>query len=120
KISGKTYPIEANGDITDEDALTALGVAASSQPQGGGGGDDGGSGSLASWVLKTPMNVLAVPPSAIFTDESAKNSCVQENNQIIKIKVVSSQLGQSYIVPAGNSVTITSVNMSPADNLVCQ
>jgi hypothetical protein len=114
KINGATYPVEANGDITNEDALTALGVAASSQ-QGG-----GGSGVVASWVLKTPMSVLAVPPSAIFTDESAKNSCIQQNDQIIKVKVVSSQLGQSYIVPAVQGANIESANMSPADNLVCQ
>jgi biotin carboxyl carrier protein len=83
--------------------------------------DDGGSGSVAvQWLLARPIDVLVVPPSALWGIRD-RHGCLlaQGDARPILVEVAGSDLGQSFVVaPAG--AVIRAVVARPSTATSCR
>ncbi|KAA8816632.1 hypothetical protein EMB92_07110 [Bifidobacterium callitrichos] len=69
------------------------------------------------WVLKTPINVWEVPPSAVY-DVAGNQGCIAADGKPVVITIVASELGKTMI--AGASDTLGRVNIAPSGTQKCR
>ncbi|MBW3093612.1 hypothetical protein KIH79_11910 [Bifidobacterium sp. 82T10] len=103
-------------------AKTQAGMASGSDMASGGsdsaGVSDGGSmsGSLSvtfKWVLKTPLNVWEVPPSALY-DVTGETGCVASDGKPVPATIIASELGKTKITVDADS--LGRVDIAPGDD----
>lgn len=95
-LAGMAIPVEADGVITDAEALANLATAPEfaeldieqAQPA-----------LTSSWALVEPIRVAVVPPSAI-RELSGSQGCVQESAGLTPVTIIASQLGRTLVVPS--------------------
>lgn len=98
RVGGLAVHVDASGAITDRRELTALSrstaVTAATDPHA----------ITASLELAAPSKVAVVPPSAVVGPD-ATHTCVVSHNQAIRVAVLGSQLGESYVTFGDNPPT---------------
>ncbi|MDR0433197.1 MAG: peptidoglycan-binding protein [Bifidobacteriaceae bacterium] len=115
RVDGFAVEMPADGVIEDAGFLNAL----------------GGSGIYKRWVaeeglstltveteLATPIDVVGVPPSAVY-ELNGDSGCVTTPNGPIAVRVVTSQLGETFVVPAGDDVFSQVVAPAPEGAKSC-
>lgn len=140
-INGQTFDVPAGTtELTDGALLSA--ITASSEYRvvmlTGGVGGSGGSGSGASgvagetsgasgggsinisytWKLKTPIDAITVPPSAVI-QATGGVGCVASEGKSVPVRIISSQLGKTMI-EAENNADLTTVEVKPTSAKPCR
>lgn len=138
-INGQTFDVPAGTtELTDGALLSA--IAASNEYRvamltGGVGGSGGASGGDASgapsgasaggsinisytWKLKTPIDAITVPPSAVIQAADGVG-CVASEGKSVPVRIISSQLGKTMVAPE-NDAAITTVEVKPASAKPCR
>ncbi len=139
-VDDKELPVDSTGAITDPTALQLLQtlpdyVSAMSKGSGsggnsttsnaassasGGGDGNGSNGPVIDAVFRLvhAVKVTVVPPAAIY-DETATSACVWSTSRgAVKVTVVGSQLGQSYVI-APNGRPVGRVSLQPPQKSSC-
>lgn len=141
-VDDKELPVDSTGAITDPTALQLLQTLPdyiSAMSKGSGSGQSGSStGSNAAssassgadgtgsngpvidavFRLVHAVKVTVVPPAAIY-DETATGACVWSTSRgAVKVRVVGSQLGQSYVI-APNGRPVGRVSLQPPQKSSC-
>ncbi|WP_143008985.1 peptidoglycan-binding domain-containing protein [Actinomyces ruminicola] len=115
----RSFPVNADGTITDADALQVLQSAPSSpQPRSDGtsSGDatDASTQSRtveASWVLADPLALATIVPSALYDIDGVK-ACVQDAaGAAYQVEIITSRLGKTLV----NVTTIDGVAAEPRE-----
>ncbi|WP_115727046.1 peptidoglycan-binding domain-containing protein [Actinomyces culturomici] len=94
-LSTGALPVPADGVITDPDTIRAIKESDQYAAFTTALGDGEGVFSVP-WSLATPVSALVVPPSSLFGIIGA-DACVAHDGSVHKVRIVGSQLGQSYI-----------------------
>ena len=134
-INGKDFDVPPDAqEIADGATLSA--IAASTEyrlvtlggqggqgGQGGGQGDGGQSGGGTvnvsyTWRLKQKLDVLTVPPSALY-DARGSQACVRAAGKAEPVRIVASQLGRTMVTPDGGDV-FRSVEVEPTVRTSCR
>lgn len=107
--------VDKDGAVTDPEALARITETSLYQTSVA---SEGAVGLTATWALATPLEVLAVPPGSLIGLGSSQ-SCVDGDDGIVPVTVVSSVVGQSLVsLPAGTRPP-RSVAVAPAAGASC-
>lgn len=139
-INGQTFEVPAGStELTDSALLSAIagsteyrlaaldgGNSAAvgadlSSDSANAGGNASSNGSLNvsyTWKLKTPINAVTVPPSAV-THAAGGAGCVVTSGKSVPVRIISSQLGKTMI-EAENDANLTTVEVKPASAEPCR
>ncbi|MCL1923226.1 MAG: hypothetical protein FWG15_05150 [Propionibacteriaceae bacterium] len=114
-IDGVTLPIDDEGHITDAETLATL----SSLPAFAQASMDSSPATLtATWELVDTATVWMIPPSSISAG-SPTLGCVIGDGNPINIRIIGSQLGQSFVVPIEDTAPPAEVSLDPAKLSQC-
>jgi len=117
-IDSDTIPVTDDGQITDATALTTL--LASSAYATTSANASGTRQLSARWVLAEPATIMAVPPAAIAGTGTDAVCVVDEKNTVYPVRVVGSQLGQTFILPKGETKIPGQVLATPNASTRCE
>lgn len=113
-VDGEQIPSDAEGRLSDPDALAALATTPSffaavstSTPT-----------VTASWELEAPIEVNVVPPAALY-DLDGGSACVASGGEPFAVTVLGSELGQSFVV-FDTETTPKHVDFSPEQPRSCR
>ncbi len=113
-VDGTPVAVDPNAPITDEPALAQLTVLPSMRSVTG-EQSDAPSGRLR---LSDAVQVSVVPPSAVLTDsDDPAVGCVISDGLILPVRVVGSQLGQTYVLFEG--AVPSQVEVKPTSGSTC-
>lgn len=111
-VDGVTVPVDAEGQITGPDDLAQLLATASYRNYVS---SDGETAMTGTYALATPMEVIPVPPAAIYDLENGQG-CVVGDGEPAPVKVVGSALGRSFVTfdeqPPANIRTVPDTEAS--------
>lgn len=113
-IAGQIFSIPEDGQITDPEPLTAIRNSSEFAQML----TDKASSVRYEYKLADAIAVLVVPPVAIY-DIKGSSACVQQNNKPIPIDIIASELGQSLVLPTGDT-PLKSVDLNPSKSLGCR
>lgn len=111
RVDGIDVAVEPQAPVTDPSLLARLDAAPSLQQ--GGTGDEAPVGQLR---LSEPVDVSVVPPSAVITAPDG-TSCVTTGAVPHAVRVVGSELGQTFVLFDGIPPTV--VETSPRQDTPC-
>lgn len=125
-IGSEQFDVNADGTGFDSaDLLAAIRSSdeyrsAESQSDGTAGGADATDASALSvvytWQLNTPVDVFAVPPSAIY-DEQDASACVVSDGAPTPVEVVASRLGRTLVTAADG---LGRIDVAPQEPQSCR
>lgn len=69
------------------------------------------------WVLKTPINVWEVPPSAVY-DVDGNQGCIAADGKPLTVTIVASELGKTMVAVASDA--LGHVNIAPSGTEKCR
>lgn len=107
ELSGKEIAVDQSGTITDRESLAAL---ADSAEYAKAAADSGNSGIPANYRLVEKVAVAVVPPSAVIGPP--ENQCVVSGASTIRVTVVGSQLGQTFVMFEGDAPSAVAIKPS--------
>lgn len=119
-VAGVTMAVSPEGVVTDPADLARL----ASTPDFVAAADDEAPSVSVRWSLAEPVRVTVVPPTALV-DVGDGTTCLQPVDDSgtprrpVRVDVVGSQLGQSYVVPA-DGAAVTSVAPRPDGRITCR
>lgn len=114
-VGAVTVAVGADGVVTDPATVTALAAAA---PHDAAEEEDGPVSVTGALVLQTPVIVGVVPPSALY-DLTDSTACVLAGHTATRVRTVSSQLGETFVLPEGREALPASVAVSPGRRPPC-
>lgn len=117
-VGGATIPIGADGVVGDPVALAEL-ASSPEYEAAAGNADDGAPTIGASWVLRKPVEVDVVPPTALWAVRGG-HACVQPvGGSARRVTVVGSELGQTFI-RADDGTALERVRATPDRGRTCR
>lgn len=105
-VDSVTVPLDATGDVSDPSALTELAAApsfarAAARSNGTAGEtadvENGAAAFRGTVALAEPIEVGAVPPSAVYSITGAEG-CVTSEDTALHVTIVGSQLGKTFVL----------------------
>ncbi len=114
-ISGVTYPINDQGEISDPSALAELLSSSAYETAKAASEADTAIKLTAKWSLVTPQLVTPVPPAALSGAVNG-TGCVSVAGQAVPVQVVSSELGNTLVT---SETMLTSIDSRWPDGLTC-
>lgn len=115
EIGDVTTTTDADGAVIDPSSLAAV---ASSTAFEQADVTTGVAQLNGTWRLAEPVTVWVVPPGAIVGLRGAEG-CVSSGGVTHPVRVVGSELGQSFVVPSDTTLDIATVDIAPADSTPC-
>ncbi|ADG73022.1 conserved hypothetical protein [Cellulomonas flavigena DSM 20109] len=119
-VDGERVPVGTDGQVTETEALAA--VLASSAYAGATPDDQGTRQLSLTWALRDPASVRVVPPSAVAGAGAGSTCLVATDGTPLPVQVVGSELGQTFVLPAGDGdppVLPAQVQAAPAATTTC-
>ncbi|PJJ63665.1 peptidoglycan-binding domain-containing protein [Compostimonas suwonensis] len=105
EVDGQVTSVNDDGTVTDPGALDLLsgmrGTTGAARDDGDGGAEQEPNQLAATFVLQTPVLVAALPPSSIYGVEGSEG-CVRGDAVGVPVRIVGSQLGQSFVLFEGH------------------
>ena len=106
-FNGSSLPVDPAGFVVDVGALQDLDFLRENQGRDQPSQSEPLSGTLS---LVAPIRVQSVPPNALF-EPNGSTACLRSNGKSLPVRIVGSQLGQTFItfdgVPVPHSVEIS-------------
>lgn len=97
----KTFPVEADGAITDPEALTALAAhPLVVQRLSTATGEE--LKVQVEWSLAEPLRAWSLPPAAIVT-AGTDRACVVVDGRSVPVRILASELGRTFVQPEGEA-----------------
>jgi len=125
---GLEAPVNADGTITDPASVSALSVAAEAtineSPSGDSASNSTGDGAPSARKLSGQIALAAsratnaVPPSAIIGIDGA-HGCVVADGRAVRVTIMGSQLGQTFVEFASATPQPRTVDVSPSESTSC-
>jgi hypothetical protein len=114
-VDGVEIPVEADGRVTDPDALSWI-TSSQAYVEAAAGSEAGADVTLTvAWSLLVPLQVWVVPPGSVV-GAGSETVCVRDtDDRVVPVTVTGSELGQTYVVPADPSdAQPAAVQLDPA------
>jgi peptidoglycan hydrolase-like protein with peptidoglycan-binding domain len=112
-VDGNVIPVNADGTITDSPSLVVLATLSAASATS----DDAAAPVPGTLLLSSPVAVAVVPPTSVYKVEDAEG-CVVADGRVMPVRVVGSQLGQTFVLFEGE--TPNAVSTSPGGDLPCR
>lgn len=74
----------------------------------------------ARWSLSEPTTVWVVPPRAVVVDSHSRTCVVSPDDSVVPVRVVGSELGQTFVVPAASAPVPAQVHTAPSTIASCE
>lgn len=107
-------PVDEDGNITDQQAVAAVLTSSQYVTAKENAKDTSTVSFQVEWRLAAATEVTVIPPGALF-GLSGDHGCVAHNGMPVKVQVVTSQVGQTYIIP---EISVPSVDLK-VEGLSC-
>lgn len=113
-VDDQQVPVDAEGRVADGAALQAI-AGSRSYTEAAAAAEAGADVTLTvPWSLVTSLEVGIVPPASVQDAESG-TACVRDaTGNPVAVRVVGSELGQTYVTPADEAVLPAAVRTDPA------
>lgn len=124
-VGSTSVPVGADGAIVDDATLSQLEPALPQTSSPGTAAESGNSDTSTAdageitgeFALAQPIRIGVVPPTAVY-GITGSTGCVSQNGEAVKVTIVGSQLGETYIhLPSGK--TPKTVDLSDAERQSC-
>lgn len=113
-LGDAALPVDASGEVDDLETIAAI-LASPQYAAAKETAKESGTVSLQlEWSLREPITVTVVPPGALF-GLSGSTGCVAHDGVVVPVRIVTSQVGQTYVVPDSD---IDSVDLN-VEGLAC-
>jgi len=115
-IGATQVPVDIDGHVASEHLAALL----SSETYISTPVDEQGSRQLtARWSLAEPTTVWVVPPGAVLVDRQSGTCVVSPGGSVVSVRVVGSELGQTFVIPAASVPVPAQVQTVPSTTASC-
>ncbi|MFF1529461.1 hypothetical protein [Cellulomonas sp. NPDC058312] len=112
-VDEQAVPVDPDGEVRDATSLAAVAASRSYRDAASGGDPTADVTLTVTWSLAEPLEVGVVPPSAV-AGAGTPTSCVRDvAGRPVRVGLVGSELGQSYVVPAPGASLPDAVRTDP-------
>ncbi len=116
-IGATQVPVDVDGHVASEHLADLL----SSEIYISAPVDEQGSRQLtARWSLAEPTTVWVVPPGAVIVDRHSRTCVLSPDDSVVSVRVVGSELGQTFVVPADSVPVPAQVHTAPSTITSCE
>ena len=125
---GIEAPVNEDGTITDPASVSALSRAAratiNDSPSANSGSNSTGDGGQSApkvsgqIALATPRATNSIPPSAVVGIDGVQG-CVVSGGRALRVTIIGSQLGQTFVDFAASTPQPRTVDVSPSESTTC-
>ena len=102
RVAGVEAEVDAAGAVTSPEALAAIAATDGFQASRGALGDEGAPAAptmVAELALTSQMQAWTIPATTVF-DVTDGLGCVTSGDTVLAVKIVGSQFGKTFVVPA--------------------
>jgi hypothetical protein len=114
EVDGQVVPVDVDGHVSDPASLAVIAWSRSHGDAAAGAEPAADVTLTVSWSLTDPLEIGVIPPSAVV-GAGTPTTCVRDGaGRPVPVRLVGSELGQSYVVPATDASLPAAVRTAPS------